>query len=118
MTEQTTVDDAAAQAAAERPAHRRAAMWDARERIQRLLSEGRSYGQIVRMLHLPVSPSRLGKWCRRVGLVETRPYRRCADKEPAESTPAPAAPIPAPAGPSSEAAAASRLRSLLGRPVR
>lgn len=97
MTEQTTVDDDAARVAAERPAHRRAPMWDARERIQQLLAAGRSYGQIVRMLHLPVSPSRLGKWCRHVGLVEPRPYLRAADKKSAP-TAAATAPRPAPAG--------------------
>ena len=103
MTEQTTVDDDAARVAAERPAHRRAVMWDSIERIRQLLAAGRSYGQIVRMLHLPVSPSRLGKWCRHVGLVEPRPYLRAADKKSAP-TAAATAPRPAPAAHAAPAA--------------
>lgn len=52
----------------ERPAHRRAPMWDRVPEIRDLIDGGHSYRQIVRELGLPVSESRLGKWCRRNGI--------------------------------------------------
>lgn len=72
MTDETHNDDDAVRAAAERPARRRARMWDHADRIRTLLDDGRSYGQIVRMLKLNVSASRLGKWCRAVGIIPPR----------------------------------------------
>ncbi len=57
----------------ERPAHRRAQMWDHVPAIREMIDSGYGYKQIVRELRLPVSASRLGKWCRRNGIFP--PFR-------------------------------------------
>lgn len=75
MTDQTqamTPDEAAAAAAAERPAHRRSIFFDHQARIRELLAEGRSYRQILCMLRLKhMSRSVLARWCERQGLHST-----------------------------------------------
>jgi len=120
MTDVSGQNDAA-RAAAERPARRRAAMWDSIERIRQLLSDGRSYGQIVRMLHLSISPSRLGKWCRAAGLVQPRlqnlsPRAAGAEKKVAATAAnplSPSCPAPSPSPSLSEAGNAKSISELL-----
>lgn len=104
MTDQTqavTPDEAAAAAAAERPAHRRSIFFDHEARIRGLLAEGRSYRQILCMLRLKhMSRSVLARWCERQGLHSTatssgpRAGKRM-DKKSGEAT-ATAPPAPAP----------------------
>jgi len=113
---------------AERPYWRRSPLWDHQGEIRRRIAEGQSYAQIVRCLHLPITARRLGQFCcEQLSIHSLRPSRHDrarADKKsagpagPAAPT-VPPAPAPTGASPSSsEAAAAARLRTLLGRPVR
>lgn len=109
-----SVEDDAKAAEAERPGHRRSVFWDHADRIRKLLADGRSYQQILRMLHLGhMHRSVLARWCERQGLhsqCPTRPGSRAADKKsapaasaPAASTAAQATPQPNPPSPISDA---------------
>ena len=106
MTDQTqamTPDEAAAAAAAERPAHRRSIFFDHEARIRALLSEGRSYRQILCMLRLKhMSRSVLARWCARQGLRSTATSAGLGTDKKSARAAGPAAPTappsPAPAG--------------------
>ena len=101
---QPATEDDAKKAEAERPAHRKSVFWDHADRIRELLADGRSYRQILCIIHLKnMHRSVLARWCKRQGLHSQCPgrpgSRTSADKKSAPSTVPTAPPAPASPGP-------------------